>query len=236
MLIAVAIFFASFIQGSAGFGLALVAMPVLVSALGVRVASPVMALIGLAAGAILLVRYRDSLAWRTVIRLIIPACAAIPLGVYLLRYGDSPWATRILGVFIISYALYALFSPQLPALESERWTYFFGALSGLFTGAYAVGGPPVVILGTCRGWTGARFKSNLQAFFFVTGLFLLSTHVVNRNITPDVWRHFLLALPSTILGLFAGFALDPYLKPERFRVWVLLLLLALGVGLLVQSS
>ena len=233
MIIAAVVFLATFIQGSAGFGLALVAMPVLVHFLGVPVASPLMGLIGQTAGVILVLRYRSAVEWPTVLQMLAAAFCTIPIGVYLLRYADSPWAPRLLGMLILLYALYALLTPRLPTLAHPGWIFFFGAFSGLLTGAFATGGPPVVILGNCRGWTGPRFKSNLQAFFLFSGLFLLAAHAINRGFTTVVWRNYLFALPAIVLGLLAGFAVDPYLNPERFRVWTLLLLLGLGLSLVI---
>jgi uncharacterized membrane protein YfcA len=59
------------------------------------------------------------------------------------------------------------------------------------------------------------------------------THGLSGNFTPDVWRHYVLALPAVALGLLAGFSLDRRLNPQRFRQVVLVLLVLLGLRLLV---
>ena len=71
----------------------------------------------------------------------------------------------VLGVVMTGYALYALFNLKLPRLEHSAWAYLIGFLSGLLSGAYSVGGPPVIIYGDCRGWEPDEFKSNMQGFF-----------------------------------------------------------------------
>ena len=98
--------------------------------------------------------------------------------------------------------------------------------------ARKLGGPPVVVYGSARRWQEVEFKANLQAFFLVTGSFLVITRFINGTFTPVVWRNFAIATPAVLLGLAAGFSLDRYLDTERFRRLVLLLLVVLGFYLL----
>jgi hypothetical protein len=233
MSIALIYFFACFVQGAAGFGMALVAMPLLASVLGLGVAAPLMSLVGSTAGVILIVRYRDALNLHAVTRLTLAGVMGVPLGVLLLSRVDKTLFTRGLGVFLIIYALYALFSPHLPELSHRRWGYLFGFLGGLTSGAYAIPGPPVLVYATCRRWHGPAFKSNLQTFFLITGFVLLFTHLASGNVTPQVWRNYLLALPGMVVGLAAGFSLDRFLDAARFRRLVLILLIGLGLKLLL---
>lgn len=233
MAIPLIIFFATFVQGASGFGLALVAMPLLVGLIGVQTAAPLVSLVGIVAGLSMVLRYRATFNWRAVIRLSAASLTAIPLGIYALGRIDAVIVTTILGIVIIGYALYALLGLRLPQLERQTWAYGFGFISGLLGGAYNTSGPPVIIYGSCRRWPPSEFKSNLQGFFLLNTVMVLFIHALNGNFTPLVWRSFGVGLPAILLGLWAGVSLDGRIAPQTFRRVVLVLLLFLGGRLLI---
>ena len=232
MLVAFVVFAATFVQGIAGFGLGLIAMPLLVTFLGIRTATPLVALIAITTEAILLVRYRQAFNLSAVGRLSAASLLGIPLGVYVLRRADSQIITTILGGIITAYALYALFSPRLPLLAHRAWAYAFGFVAGMLSGAYNTSGPPVIIYGSCRRWPPAEFKSNLQGFFALNMVMVIVIHAVGGSFTPLVWRNFTIGLPALLLGVGLGFSLDRWINPRLFRQLVLILLVLLGGRLL----
>jgi uncharacterized membrane protein YfcA len=233
-LVSVIIFFATFVQGTAGFGLALVSMPLLVSILGIRIAAPLVALVSVAAEVVLLIRYRQAFNLRAVSWLATASLFGIPFGIFILRRADEQIITFILGIIIVVYALYALISPRLPLLAQKAWAIGFGFASGLLSGAYNTGGPPVIIYGNCRQWPPAEFKSNLQGFFLLNSLVVLLIHFVSGSFTTPVWRNFAWGLPAILLGALAGFSLDRWINPVAFKRIVLILLIVLGGGLLLN--
>lgn len=232
MLITLIIFAAIFVQAASGFGLALVSMPLLAGLLGIRVATPLVALVAITGEVVMLARYRHAFSLRAVARLSAASLLGIPLGVFLLRRVDAGVITAVLGAFIIIYALYALFSPTLPALAHHAWAYGFGFTGGVLSGAYNTSGPPVIIYGTCHRWDPAQFKSNLQGYFLLNSVVTLTAHTLGGSFTPVVWESYLWALPGIGLGLVVGFSLDGRLDPHRFRQVVLVLLIILGARLL----
>ena len=133
------------------------------------------------------------------------------------------------------YALYALFNLKLPRLEHSAWAYLTGFLSGLLSGAYSVGGPPVIIYGNCRCWEPDEFKSNLQGFFLLNDGLAIIYHGIAGNLTPAVRTGYLWALPVIILGILAGAGLDRFLDPHIFRKLVLVLLVIMGMRFIVSA-
>jgi hypothetical protein len=233
MLIALIIFFAVFVQSSTGFGFALVSMPLLVGLLGIQISAPLVALLALISEIFILTRYRAALNWRVVAQLTIAAVIAIPLGVIALRHIQAAIVTTALGVILVGYAVYALFSPRLPQLSGRNWAYSFGFVAGLLSGAYNTPGPPVIIFGNCRGWLPNEFKGNLQGFFLVNSFVVVAVHAFSGNYISGVWDNVLLAIPGLIMGLIAGFLLSKRINAELFRKIVLVLLLILGLRLII---
>lgn len=227
------IFVAVFVQATAGFGLALVSMPLLTAVIGLTLAAPLVAIFGMLAEAVILVRFRESFNVRAVGRLVLAALLGTAVGLYLLGVVAPAAGARLLGLVVAGYALYALLTPRLPLLAHAGWAWGFGFVAGVIGGLYNTSGPPVIIFGSCRRWSPPEFKGNLQGFFLPVGIFVLAGHVLQGNVTPDVWHYVWVAIPAMALGLGAGFMLDGRIPVPLFRRLVLLLLLIVGLRLLL---
>jgi uncharacterized membrane protein YfcA len=225
------VFLACFIQAAVGFGLPMVAMPVLIELYGIRVAAPLMALIILQLQILMILRYRSAWNLRTVGRISAAAVLGIPIGVLLLSQIPEAITVTILGLILIIYALYSLFRLPVPHLNHAGWAYLFGFIGGMGGGAYNMAAPPMIIYGDTQRWPPQEFKGNLQGYFFIITSVTIITHSLNHNITAAVLRNALLAIPLVLLGAIAGFYLDRYLNAALFRKVVLVLLLLLGISL-----
>jgi uncharacterized membrane protein YfcA len=229
------VFFAVITQTLTGFGAGLVSMAFLPGILGVRTAAPLVAMITCTLELILLIRFRAAFNLKAVWRLAVTTLVGLPIGVWALRGVSEKILLPILGVVMAGYALYALFNFKLPRLEHPGWAFLTGFLSGILSGAYSVGGPPVIIYGNCRGWEPDEFKSNLQGFFLLNDGLAIIYHAIAGNLTPAVRTGYLWALPVIFLGLLASAGLDRFLNPQTFRKLVLVLLVVMGVRLIMSA-
>jgi hypothetical protein len=226
------IFLAVFTQSLSGFGSAMVAMALLPGMIGMGVATPLVAAIAMTVEACLLLRYHATLNLRAVWRLAVASLAGIPLGMLALNRFDEDAAMTILGIVIVAYAVYALFELKPPELSHPAWAFAFGLLAGVLGGAYNTSGPPVVVYGNSRRWLPIEFKSNLQGFFFLNSVLVVSGHALSHNFTQAVLQNYLTALPALALGILAGISLDRMVNPDVFRKIVLVLLLAMGTRMI----
>jgi uncharacterized membrane protein YfcA len=226
------LFLSAFTQSLSGFGLALVSMALLPAVIGLRTATPLVALTAVAIEAVMLARYREALEVRAIWRVVLAALVGIPLGVIWLSRVYERLALGLLGVVIAGYALYALLGLRMPALDHPLWAYLAGVIGGMLGGAYNTSGPPVIVYADCRAWSRDVFKGNLQGYFIIISLGVLLGHAVNGNLTVPVWHLFWWGLPFIAAGLLAGFSFDRWLRPETFRHVVLVLLVVMGARLL----
>lgn len=226
--------FGVFAQTVAGFGIGLILMPPLSAIFGLDVARPLAVLIGTTNQVIVLYRTRQSLTLRTVGILSLLALVGLPIGNWIAESAilSEDILLTILALIVVSYALYALVAPVIPYLKDDRWGSAFGFISGVLTGAYNTGGPPIVIYANARRWTPDAMRSNLQGFFLFKGVVLLVIHAGSRNFTTDVVMNYIYALPAIGLGLLLGFWLYPHIPAERFRQFVLVFLLVMGISML----
>lgn len=222
-----------FTQAATGFGLGLVAMPLLASLVGLDMARPLVALVGLVTAVSILIHYRTALRARAVWRLMLGSICGIPLGFFFLNQFDRHIVEVGLGLVVITYAAYTLVGPRLPDFKSHRWALGFGFVGGILSGAYNAGGPPAVIYANGRRWIPAEFKSNLQTYALMNLTFVAAGHFASGSYTPDVLATFLLVLPAVIAGLFLGFASDQVLNARRFHYAVLGVLVIVGISLVL---
>ncbi|MEW5718334.1 MAG: sulfite exporter TauE/SafE family protein [Chloroflexota bacterium] len=232
--IVLTIFLAIFTQSLTGFGTGLVSMALLPAFVGIRVSAPLVALTAGTLELALVIRYRDTLNVQSVWRLLLAALVGIPVGIISLRNLDERIGLTLLGIVLVAYPLYALFSPRLPKLEGRPWPYIFGFVAGLLGGAYNTSGPPVIIYGDSRRWSPAEFKANLQGFFLLNDALVIASHALSGNLTPWVWENFLLTLPAIVLGMLTGLALSRFINPALFRQIVLVLLIVLGLRMIAS--
>ena len=113
IIVVVILFVAELVRSSIGFGNALVAMPLLVLVMDLRLATPLVALVSMTAAVVILgsslrdVRFSD--AWR----LNLGALAGVPLGVLVLNKVPQQLGVGIIALLIIGYGGYSLMRPEL---------------------------------------------------------------------------------------------------------------------------
>lgn len=230
--LALIVFVAALVQGMMGFGGALIAMPLLVGLIGIQTAAPSFAVVGLVATFLNAFHWRAHITLRDVTHLVLPTIVGIPIGVLLLTRVDETVITRILGGLLLLYSVYSLWGVSVRQITHNGWAYVAGFTSGLLTGAYNTGGPPVILYASARQWEPERFRGNLQSYFLMSSVIAIISHAAAGHYTPAVLQAALLAIPAMLVGQFTGVRLCRFIKPDIFRKMVLIFLLILGARLL----
>jgi len=232
-LVVAVVFCAAFVQSLSGFGFALIVMPLITLVVGLRTAAPLVALAGLTIYTINLIRYRQAVNLKEVLRLGASSALGIPVGVWALTHVDESLVTGLLGSILIGYAVYGLARPAAARLCSPRWVYPAGFVAGCLGGAYNTTGPPVIVYGSLRRWPKDEFRAVLQAFFLINAALIVGAHYLAHHLTAGVLTLYACAAPALLLGILAGSRLDSKLEADRFRTLVLVLLLLLGLSLIL---
>jgi uncharacterized protein len=224
----VVIFGAAFMQSLVGFGSAMVAMALLPQWLGLRESAPLVTLVAITLEAVLLVRHRAAVQWRSIWPLGLAMMAGAPVGVWALNQLEPRFLVPVLGAVIVAYALYALFDCRLPELHGRGWGWGVGLVAGVLEGLFSFSGPPIIIYGQCRRWEANAFKGNLQALFLLNHLIVIASRAVTGAYTLAVWHNYLTSLPALALGIAAGLIVGRLIRPGAFRKLGLVTLLLVG--------
>jgi uncharacterized membrane protein YfcA len=217
----------------AGFGAALLAMPVLTFAVGVRAAAPLVALLTLVINVSLLAPVRRQLPWRRVAPLFAGSLFGIPLGVRFLAAADEQLVRTALGALLVATSLGLFRFGRLPLGGGVRPALLTGGVAGVLGGAFNTAGPPVLVYAAAQPWSKAETHAVLQLFFFGSGLVVATSHALAGLTNRGVLLAALAALPFLAAGSLAGHAVHRRISEERFRTLVRAALLVAGFALLV---
>jgi uncharacterized membrane protein YfcA len=233
VLVATIVFLAAFVQTLSGFGFALIVMPLISIVIGLRTAAPLVALAGLTLYTINLIRYRQAVNVKEVLRLGAASALGIPVGIWALANVNESIIKPLLGLILIAYAVYALVRPAAPRLRSHHWVYPAGFIAGCLGGAYNTPGPPVIVYGSLRQWPKEEFRAVLQSLFFLNAMLIVASHYIAHHLTATVLTFYLHAVPALLLGILAGSHVDRRLNKDRFRTIVAWMILILGLSLVL---
>src|SRR5688572_20382552 len=125
------LFISALTRSTFGFGDALVAMPLLVLFIGVRSATPLVALFSTTIALIIAGANWRKIDIKAAWRLILASLLGIPLGLWVLAYAPEELVKGILGICLSLFVLYSLTRPALPPLHQSGWAYGFGFVAGV---------------------------------------------------------------------------------------------------------
>jgi uncharacterized membrane protein YfcA len=229
LLVISVIFFSTLIRATFGFGNALIAMPLLVLLIGVKAASPLVALAGLVISMLMLLQDWKSLQWKETIVLLVASLPGIPLGLVLLTTVSESLVKTILGLVLIGFGLYNLLSIRLPELGSRWLAVPFGFLAGILGSAYNANGPPVIIYAVFRGWTKDQFRASLQGFFLVSNLLIIAGHGLSGLWTREILFYFVGSIPLVGLAVFLGGKIASRFSETQFNKVIYTFLILTGL-------
>jgi uncharacterized membrane protein YfcA len=228
------IFAAYFVRGLTGFGSALVAVPLLVLVLPLKLAVPVIVLLDYLASLSHGIRHFHHIQWRDLLPVLPFTLLGILIAFFLLKHVEPGLLTDALGIFIICYAIYSLL--PLPPLHGSRiWAAPLGTLSGLVGTVFGTGGPFTVIYMGLRNLDKNAFRGSLATFFIMDGGMRLIGFTASGFYDRENLTLVLAALPIMALGLYVGGHIHTNLSRQSFVRLVAGVLIASGCSLLFKQ-
>lgn len=235
-LLAALAFLGALIVGLTGFGSALVTIPLATHFVPLQFALPLFALVDLGtAFSVGLENPRNAARdeWRRLVPMILVGTA---LGVTLLVNLPRAAGMLLLGVFVLSYALYSLVRHGPSRVIHPGWAWLAGLCGGITSTLFGAGGPPYAIYLSQRGLTKEQFRATM-GFATMTSI---SVRVVAFLITglllePAVWLTALVAVPAGLLGVFIARRLYLRISREALMRAVAIILLVSGSSLVLRA-
>jgi uncharacterized protein len=213
-----AVLVGSIVQGTIGFGLNLLAAPI------VAIVAPEMLPFSLVLVALLssitnVAREHHEVDHIAVRHLLIGAVPGTIIGLLLLNsLSSSGLAVAAGAVTLIGVAL-STFSPPLPI---NAWTSVTaGFVSNAFGTAVAIGGPPVALL--FQHHRGPTIRATLGAFFATSAVLSIAAYALAGKLRVDQALFALALLPALVLGMWISRHLHQFVDRGWLRPSVLTL-------------
>ncbi|HEU5364107.1 MAG TPA: sulfite exporter TauE/SafE family protein [Hanamia sp.] len=237
IFILIIIFIATLIRSTLGFGESLIAVPLLILFIPIEIAVPLSVLLSIFIAAVVVVQDHQQIHFSSTKWLIIFAVPGIPLGLFILIYGNEHFVKSTLGLLIILYSIYSLLGKQKIVLKKDNyfWLFFCGFFSGVLGGAYGLNGPPLVVYGNMKTWDSKQFRATLQAYFLPASIIGMFGYWYKGLWIDTVTHYFLISLPVIIPAIFLGRYLNHRLKDNSFFNYVYIGLVLIGLILIIQS-
>jgi uncharacterized protein len=217
LLVAAITLAASLARGFSGFGAALIFVPLVSAILGPKVTVPLLLVTdgimtaGMIPAAVMAADRRD------VLTMAVGALFGIPTGIWLLTSLD-PLTLRWTIVAVAGLMLALLLSgwryrgrPRAPL------TVLVGLISGLFSGAAQIGGPPVVAYWLGGTLSAVVVRANIVFYFALTTLIAATGYIWGGLITWQILVLAALIAPIYGLGTWAGSRMFGLASEQTFR-------------------
>jgi uncharacterized membrane protein YfcA len=217
------------LHGAVGFGMNLLAVPVLAILDPLFVPGPAVAA-GLLLSLLMVGREREpldrQLGWAVAGLVPGTLLAVLLLDLVPARDLAAPTGALVLAAVAIS-ALRVELNPDRRSLTLA------GIASGFLATAASIGGPPLALVYARSN--GPRLRNNLSAFFVVAATVALLGLVVSGHFGAAAWRASGVLLPGVFLGFLASGPLRPVVDRGHTRPAVLVLSAVAGTIAVVQG-
>ena len=229
-VIAGAILIASCLQASIGFGLGMLAAPV-VAVVDPSLVPGTMIMLAAAVTLAVVVRERGDIdfagtGWALVGR--VPG--TIAGGLLLLVIPERALALLIAGVVLVGVATTAF--GWMPA-PRPRNLMLAGATSGVLGTTTSIGGPPMALV--WQGNTGARLRGTMSGFFLVGSVMSIAVLTATGAVDAHTFRTCALLLPAIAGGYVLSRFVNGWLTPARQR-WTAITMSIAGAAALIAHE
>lgn len=218
----------------AGFGFALLAMPLMTFVIPVERAVVVVALLAIISTSSQAYAHRAHVRIPLARRLVISSFVGMPVGIVLLNTIDDRGLRIVLGSGVIIATIVLIRDLTLDHV-GPRLDYAMGFISGVSSTSIGANGPPLVFDLQSRRLPPAEFRGTIAVVFALGNVFSLLLFVANGKVTADGLVAASVAVPAWVLGSLLGRFLQPKVPDEYFRRLVLGLLLATGMTTVVAA-
>lgn len=232
--VAVAIGLASFAQSLAGFGFALLCVPIMTVFVPPQEAVVISTAIGALSTTVQAVADRANTDWVMARRLILSSFIGMPFGLLAFLYVSESAMRIVLGV-VVSVAAFMLWRGFRLRDDNRSVDWILGIISGALSTSLSTNGPPIVFIMQARRFPPNIFRATINTVFSTVGLVSLALFIGAGKVDSNSLQGILVAVPVLAVSLITGFRIRPHVQGERFRRLVLLLLFLSGISAILAA-
>ena len=230
-----ALFIGSTMFSAIGFGIGMVATPVLLLVLDPQTVIVVVTACGAGIGIWIVVQARKDIPFREILPIAIAGALGVPFAVYVLKFAD-PGIMRIgISVLVLMLAATATFNFQ----REFPYSKVVGVLAGLAVEvvlpAFGVGGPLVTLYLLTRNWQRESVRAAMAFYLLVLDVFSVAGYAVARLYTAERLILIALMVIPMLAGLGLGALILKLMSERVFRYAVLTIIISSSISVLIRA-
>lgn len=224
------VFCGAILQSLSGFGMALLAAPVLVLIDSAFLPAPILAL-GFVLSALNTTRLRTHLDIKPISYALITRGIGSVLAIYLLTVMPIDWIVTGFAVLIIMTV--AINLTKIDVTYSPRNLMIAGFLSGVIGTTTSIGGPPLALVLQNSPLQTAR--AQLSLFFLISTIMSLGLLITTGHFSMHQLKLTLVLIPALICGFLVANKLSAHFKPHYFKPLVNIICVLASIFLLAKT-
>jgi uncharacterized membrane protein YfcA len=230
------IFTASIVRGFTGFGLALVAVPLIQFIIPVTDTAVFIAIINMIFSLIYYRRSRELVREQPLGRMALFTGIGVAAGTLILKYINPAYIQIGWGLLIIIIVLALARGFNFRISSDASAMTFSGLFGGLLAGATGITGPPVAIILSAMKTPKEKFNAVISVFILFAVSYALLFYLISGLVHPETALLALCSVPALIAGLRTGDILVSRISQKTFTNVVYIVLIIMGIITLYKGA
>ena len=237
LLIGTVVFCTFTVEGIAGFGSTVMALPFVILLIGLKQAVPLLSSLNLLLALFLICRSRRNIVWREYLFIVLNVGAGVPVGLFMMDRLPQKILIGLLTFFTLAVGAGGIrktLKDRPVAADRGHKKNLLSCLilfcGGIFQGAFSSGGPLVVTYAAKAIPEKNTFRATLPLLWFTTNFIMNLKWIWAGNVwSRPLFLHFLWALPFIGAGMLLGDHLHRKVDQKKFTLLVYGLLIVVAV-------
>ena len=230
------IFIASVVRGFTGFGLALVAVPLIQFFIPVTDTAVFIAMINIVFSLLYYRKSKEVLKGQPLGAMAAWTGVGVAAGTAILKFINPAYIQLIWGLLII-FLVFGLMRGLNLHISSERAALkLSGLFGGLLAGATGITGPPVAIILSSLKTPKEKFNAIISIFILFAVSYALLFYVITGLVRKETILLALCSLPALFAGLYTGDRLVSRIRQRTFTMVVYIVLIIMGIITLIKGA
>jgi len=238
LLVGLVVFFTHSLEAITGFGCTVLAFPFVIALMGnLETAKIILSILAWVLALYFVVTKFKQIQWNQFGIILLLAGLGMPVGMLIFKSLDAVILKKALGIFIVISAtiqLYKSFVPTAGGRALPKWIgYTFLLSGGIIHGAFAAGGPLIVLYSSNKITDKGQFRATMCLLWTTLNTVLMFQYMLEKKLTPAIGREILFLLPFLVAGIFAGEAIHNRVSEILFKKIVFVSLFLVGITMVI---
>lgn len=230
------IFFASVVRGFTGFGLALVAVPLVQFFMPVTDTAVFIAIVNLVFSVLYYRRSRKVIRGQPLGSMAIFTGLGVAAGTLILKFVNPAYIQLIWGILILLIVLFLARGLNFKIQSDKSALTLSGIFGGILAGSTGITGPPVAIILSSMKTPKEKFNAIISVFILFAVTYALVFYLVAGLIRKETVILALCSVPALLAGLYTGDRLVEHISQKTFTTIIYIVLIIMGIITLFKGA